>query len=198
MPNHVSTTLTVRGLTSEIERFQQIASGGKQNEFDFNNLFPMPEELKLTTSPSNPKTDEEIKTSERLKSQYGHDNWYDWAIANWDTKWGAYDVGPWNIERVSPTESKAELFYYTAWSPATAFYRKVSRDFPDLSFTHKYADEGCAFVGFETFVNGQMKSESKDYDWDSPDGVALRQELGLYFDDEDDVSDDLGESVEIG
>ena len=30
--------------------------------------------------------------SSELVAKYGYDNWYDWSVFNWGTKWNAYDV----------------------------------------------------------------------------------------------------------
>ena len=64
----------------------------KKQSFDFNNIIPMPMELKETVSGSeNSKPDWQKEQSKQLKVKYGTDNWYDWSVENWGTKWNAVD-----------------------------------------------------------------------------------------------------------
>ena len=74
----------------------------------------------------------------------------------------------------------------TAWSPATPFYVEVSTDFPELTFTHYFADEGGGFIGFETIQNGEI-IESGDYKWQSKQAQKVRELLGLETSDEDEM-----------
>jgi len=127
MPNHISTNFRVTGPTAEVKRFINDANGndcllnldsllpmpselrmvsspvkimtqaeidqqwadwkvakeaGKVNSFDSDKPFG----LGITK-----------ETSDSYKTKYGVDNWYDWAIANYGSKWGVYDEGEWNI-----------------------------------------------------------------------------------------------------
>jgi len=49
--------------------------------------------------------------------RYGFDNWYDWAIKNWGTKWGVYDVTEWKGNKIS---------FNTAWSPPIPIIEALS------------------------------------------------------------------------
>jgi len=122
--------------------------------------------------------------------KYGYDNWYDWCVFNWGTKWNAYDVTEWSINEGhwNGENSSATIYYETAWSPATALWMWVSNDYPTLDFYHEFADEGGSFLGSETIREGRIISE-EEYDWDSDDGIELREGLGRYWpeDDEDEV-----------
>jgi hypothetical protein len=219
MPNHTSTRLEITGDIAEINRF--IALADKPNcHFDFNSVVPMPEDLVGSVSPSRivpqstidaekakwdalSEAEKEKQTkfwgakgkysfgitqeqSNELKAKYGADNWYDWSIKNWGTKWGAYDVSNWEV-----SGNKANVHYQTAWSPATEFFLTASKQFTTLSFTHYYADEGGGFLGWETIKNGKTV-KTVEIDWDSDEGISLRQELGCYSYDED-YEDDAGE-----
>jgi hypothetical protein len=65
----------------------------KENKFSFQHFVPMPEEEK--------------------------DNWYDWKIENWGTKWNSHDV------KISEEhEYPMRLSYTTAWDPPHAFLEK--------------------------------------------------------------------------
>ena len=126
--------------------------------------------------------------SSELVAKYGYDNWYDWCIFHWGTKWNAYDVTEWSINEGhwNGYNSCATIYYETAWSPVTALWMWVSNDYPTLDFYHEYADEGGAFLGSETIRDGGIIS-TEEYDWDSDDGIELREKLGRYWPEDDEV-----------
>jgi len=120
--------------------------------------------------------------------KYGYADWYDWSIFNWGTKWNAYDVTEWSINEGhwNGENSSATIYYETAWSPATALWLNVSKDYPTLDFYHEFADEGGSFLGSETIRDGRIISE-EELDWDSDDGIELREGLGRYWPEDDEV-----------
>jgi len=127
---------------------------------------------------------------DELILKYGYDNWYDWCVFNWGTKWNAYDVTEWSVNEGhwNGDNSSATIYYETAWSPATALWLNVSKDYPTLDFYHEFADEGGGFLGSETIRDGRIISE-EEFEWDSDDGIELREGLGQYWpeDAEDEV-----------
>ena len=168
MPNHTSTILNLTGNAKQIAAFIKGVTVG-DNNMDFNGVVPMPEELRDTVKGSGEKA------SPELVAKFGFDNWYDWACANWGTKWGAYDAGEWKDN---------SIFYQTAWSPASEFLLKASVLFPSVHFKHSYADEGGGFLGWEEIFKGKVV-QSMEMDWECPEGVELRKELGVWYDDEE-------------
>jgi len=107
-------------------------------------------------------------------------DWYSWCCHHWGTKWGAYDVEDW----IRISDSMWTLFYYTAWSPANAFYLHISTRYPDIVFKQEFADEGGNYVGFNTIQDGKMINETW-MDWESDEGKALRMKLREYHDDDE-------------
>jgi hypothetical protein len=125
MPNHVYSTLTIsdKKYAPLIEAAIEINGGLAQL------IKPMPTELRDTQSPPKIMTDDEIKQwhnsespvkemvgrpisqteSDRMIKEYGANNWYDWAVDNWGTKWGTYDH-EWNRDAL-------RLDFCTAWGP---------------------------------------------------------------------------------
>jgi hypothetical protein len=201
MPNHTSTILELRGIAKQINAFIK-AVKTDDNNMDFNGVVPMPEEIRNTSSPVKIMTQEEIdkqweafnalpeekrfgrvpfalgitkEMNRTLIAKYGTNNWYDWALANWGTKWGAYDAGEWKDN---------SIFYQTAWSPATQFLLKASELFPSVHFKHYFADEGGGFLGWEDIFKGEVR-ESAELDWDSEAGIELRKKLGVYHDEDE-------------
>ena len=139
---------------------------GKDTDLSLNNLYPMPKELEDTASPPTIVADKDYKTevakrieanktnknfqqslpitkamSERLIVNYGTDNWYDWKVQKWGTKW---DV---EAELIDEDKNHLEYQFDSAWSPPTAWLAKVSKDYPLLQFILKYEEEGMGFMG---------------------------------------------------
>ena len=75
-----------------------------------------------------------------LYLKYGHITWYDWRIANWGTKWNAYDT---YIDDCG--DKYAIIFFYTAWSGVPEIIYKLVEMFPNLSFEYVYADEDVSY-----------------------------------------------------
>ena len=126
-------------------------------------------------------------TYDTLIKEYGVSNWYDWSVLNWGTKWDCYDVREWNIA-VADEEMTATIYYETAWSPATQLWLTVSQQYPTLTFFHEFADEGGGFLGDETIHNGTVIEEN-EYDWDEDDGITLREGLGRYWPEDEEVTE---------
>lgn len=209
MPNHISTILTVSGTPRRVETFMDKAKTTEEDgcitPFSFNAFWPCPPELHDVNHPVSIISNAEYKKqqaekekeknsksvfwtgksiTEQIQAQYikkyGYDNWYDWQIANWGTKWDCYDHGEWNVKHDPMDEYSvvAELFYMTAWSPATEALKHISSQFPDLTFKHEFADEGGGFIGYEIIQNGES-IEQCDYNWESEEAASLRQKLGM-------------------
>lgn len=206
MPNNTATILEITGPEEDIQRFiiQAASKTDSNHKLDFNNFVPMPKELENTNAPVRIATQEEIdkefaewkakkdagdpcfswldlpitqETYDRLVKTYGCSDWYEWAKKYWGTKWNSYSNGDWNI-----CGEKAALYYETAWSPANAFYINMSVQFPTLTFKQTYADEGGWYVGYNVIQNGKV-IETLDAEWDSPTGIELQKELGVYYDE---------------
>lgn len=171
MPNHVTNILTVNGSQDELIIDSLF---NEANEIDFNTFAPMPEELKDVSSPANIVTQEErdAEITERPRrlannetflgntfsitkemsddyiARFGVNNWFDWAVNNWGTKWGGYDA-----ERETPDSVR----FLTAWSTPIEAIKKLSLKYPDHQFFVSYADEDFGSnVGEYTVINGEL------------------------------------------
>jgi len=143
------------------------------DRFVFESFSPLPDEL-LGTDPIQkvvPDKDyEEVLTSFKVKMdsgdlenwesvpvshsihkklilKYGYDNWYDWSMNHWGTKFGPYDT-----ELISDNEFS---FYTTNATPHAAMV-KMSSKYPKIEFNVRYADEDIGYnVGEYTLLNGE-------------------------------------------
>jgi hypothetical protein len=69
------------------------------------------------------------------------ENWYNWNVSNWGTKWEA-SIYSW--EKVSDT--CITINFDTAWAPPTIFYETVAQN-TDWYVTATYWEPGMGFVG---------------------------------------------------
>ena len=199
MPNHVYSKMTITGnkeqLKDLIEKVTIKDEYGKDT-FDFTRLYPTPEELKNRQAPFR-LTDEEKEAGtneEELKAsliaKYGSDEWYNWNVSNWGTKWGMY-----SIDMIATSDSEQEgylsFYYQTAWSPATGLLQHISSLYPELQFNTTYADEGGGFVCTEIYEKGA--SDLQDYDWHSEEGIECRNNVGMGPDEDEEELLEIGE-----
>ena len=110
MPNWTENDITFVCKTKESAYQLKSLLESKEQKFDFNNITPMPIEIKETVSGSeNCKPDWQKEQSEELIKKYGHDNWRDWSIDKWGTKWNAVE------SKISQTENVLKYSFNTAW-----------------------------------------------------------------------------------
>lgn len=107
--------------------------------------------------------------------KYGYAYWYDWAIANWGTKWNSYCC-----ERLSDKSFSWE----TAWSGVPVLVEQISKKFPDVKMLYEYSDEdtghNCGFARMKNGIVEIVKHEggSKEaYDL----ALKLRPEYKEYY-----------------
>lgn len=124
---------------------------------------PIPDELKGTTSPT-PK-DIDPKVQKMLVEKYGHDNWYDWCVDNWGTKWDC---------DVYHSDEKG-IGFSTAWSPPIGAIKTLAI-LTGRDFRLTYVEEGMDFCGEYFAYKNYLENVDCEYSIeDAPD--ALKEEL---------------------
>lgn len=161
MPNHVESLLTLQGPVKELKRFLAVAAGESIKQvqlkddlniehklFDFESFIPMPKSIYRGN----------LGTKERAK--YGKNNWYNWSIDHWGTKWNAYSI---EIEKgLTCKKPYVKISFQTAWSSVPKIIQKISKMFPELSIKYAYSDDGSNFCGWEKYKGGVLLSDSPD------------------------------------
>ena len=111
--------------------------------------------------------------------KYGYYDWYDWAIANWGTKWNA--AARLDVIWISQSDDKAmcEIIFATAWSAPLPVIKKVSEMFPNLILREEAYDYSMAWglVYYYTDGNWNIRIEG-DFSYNCD-----------YYADEEDSSD---------
>ena len=118
MPNWCSNTITIKNLSRE--QVKDILMYIAENEGNFFQYFrPRPE-------------------------KYDND-WYDWNLKNWGTKWDACDT---HISEIH--KDKIVIMFESAWAPPTELYEYMHRSL--FQFKASYSEPMMGFAG--VFENG--------------------------------------------
>lgn len=143
MPNWCNNTIT---LTGPKEKISAIYAKAVEDNALLQQLKPMPEALEDTTSPA-PK---EGKVQPLVD---GFDNWYDWRVQNWGTKW---DVDVDNLE-LSEDGTTITGWFDSAWAPPIHAYEYFLTDNEDCSIKSYYYEGGMDFGGlWEDFADAEV------------------------------------------
>lgn len=145
MPNHVTNVIKLNGDRKQIrELLEQIQSDELGlGTIDFEKIIPMPENIYRGNLGQ-----EETKL-------YGKNNWYDWRIANWGTKWSAY-----GYEKDCDYSNAEELRFLTAWAAPHPVIQRLSEMFPEIKIIHEWADEDIGMnCGRYAYYDGERYEE---------------------------------------
>lgn len=174
MPNHITTRIKITG---DPEAVKRVLNKIKNDEFgmgtiDFEKIIPMPKNIFKGN------------LGVRERELYGNNNWYDWSIANWGTKWNAYGFDP-NTDY----SKEKELKFLTAWSAPHPVIAKLSEMFPSVKLEHEWADEDIGMnCGRHVYYDGERieeyypKSEMDRLEFAaSVLDIQLEEACGLYL-----------------
>tara|TARA_B100001109_G_scaffold24963_1_gene18422 strand:+ start:1790 stop:2437 length:648 start_codon:yes stop_codon:yes gene_type:complete len=144
MPNWCDNQITITGPNSVIDKIEKIVKedDSHKNTGLLNFFKPMPKELEGTTSPSSSAD----KPQPMIE---GFDNWYDWRVENWGTKWEVCEF--YGVDRQhlndSLDESTISFAFSSAWSPPINAYEQFLIDNENCSLKAYYYEGGCDFMG---------------------------------------------------
>jgi len=139
MPNHTTNFVTIETNTNVDEEIQALDMLKndlriKEDEFDFNGVIRMPNEIRKGTEMSldNCSDDYELDNGvfvpkrrlirKRLMAEYGADNWRDFSKLHWGTKWNSYDV-----EVLTDEEHILFVSFLTAWDSPRRIVDKINK-----------------------------------------------------------------------
>jgi len=143
MPNHNNNQLTLASGEDLLSILNQylIYKGEGEYDFDFNKIIP------------EPKTDGE--------------EWYDWRVQNWGTKWTGYD-GRFNDDQTA-------FSFCTAWSPPLPIIKKLA-EITGQTLVLGYIEEGMFFCG--KYTAGREFDHDEFYNDIKASPEELLNELG--------------------
>ncbi len=146
-------TRTDRGVKA-VRDFLEVYGIAHPDETDISKVPIEIQEAFLSVRPDIDREDWELgKQAYMNQLQYGAQTWYGWAIDNWGTKWNAYGYDGTGYENGNG------LYCQTAWSAPHPIMAKLAEMYPDLTFTHEWADEDLGSnCGRTLYANGQRVS----------------------------------------
>ena len=164
-----TTRLKLTGPYSELMGFT-VKGYSKENDFDFRQLLPIPQELVETEHQELSKE----KKNEFIQ-KYGFYNSFDWRCENWDTKWNSEVLTPWNYESELPEDGVIEksgshqisILFNTAWCPPISLIRTLSKDYPNVTFEmYSYYERtlSTSYVHIKDGVEDPMQYQEEDSD----------------------------------
>lgn len=114
------------------------------DNFDFNTIIPMPDYIYKG----------DLGREEEKK--YGKNNWYDWSLENWGTKWNSC------YTRIQKGTTSMVIEFDTAWDTPMPIYEKLAE--LGYNFEVRYADEDIGNnCGKFEYIEGEFKEyELKD------------------------------------
>ena len=99
------------------------------------------------------------------------DNWYNWNINNWGTKWSASEVWHDRTDDDSTIAGQTNYGFDTAWSPAEPVVAALAEKFPTLRIAHRYCEAGMGYAGEVLYADG-VETRREEYDMgEMPDGA---------------------------
>ena len=93
--------------------------------------------------------------------KYGSPDWYDWSWEHWNTKWdaGGYD-------KSTDYSQCDKLVFRTAYQEPAPVIRKLSEMYPDIEFTHQWAEEqmvvNCGTAKYKAGVQTEYEQVEGD------------------------------------
>lgn len=146
MPNWCNNNISITGPNSVIDKIEKIVKEEGETPGLLQFMAPMPKELDGTTAPSS-------SADKPQPMVEGFDNWYDWRVENWGTKWELCEF--YGVDRQHHEAGKSGLSltstitfgFDSAWSPPINAYEQFLRDNEDCSLKAWYYEGGCDFMG---------------------------------------------------
>jgi hypothetical protein len=163
MPNWVYNQVTVGGKLSEVERFQQQAGRKYTRQYKH----PGEEKVEMI------ETDQVLSFHNFLPTPDDDTyDWYDWNIANWDTKWDACRPMIGEIERHPDGYCLLEYEFDTAWGQPERVFQAMVEQFPALEFDISYNEE----QGWGGHYSGKDGVLSHTEEWSIPESHEEKEQ----------------------
>jgi len=178
--NQVEIKTTNLDLLAKLEAFEQ----GAESAGLFSVFAPMPPELLDAPYPNTPED-----VAARNIEQFGFATWYDFAEANWGTKW---DVQRKDV-KLFLSDGVLHLTFDTAWAPPINLLTQLG-GIEDTTLTAYYYEPGNSFAGVYDSVTGEDNTlDLLAEDFNKPDRAPILDKLDDLFGislDFEDMEDD--------
>ncbi len=197
MPNWVYNTLTIEGNKQDIAKLKKHVSEPYTRPFadyvskdgelvtvakdvTFNNpVFAFwnivkPEDMKAYIFEESTGVP---KDADNENAWFRSNNWYDWNVRNWGTKWdvaNADDEKYLETELLLDEETRLQYSFNTAWAPPVKAMGWLSKIYPSLKINLDYEEE-TGWGGEIKFTDG-TESQLEEYGWKCRECDHIEQE----------------------
>ena len=153
MPNWCNNSVTINGPKPVIDEIKTILDSDSAGLLNW--MRPLPEDQK--------------------------DNWYDWCVNNWGTKWDIAEafVGD------DTEEDSIQFSFDTAWGPPIAAFRSWAEQDGRVTYRLTYMEPGMGFVGWDSY-DGESFDEDYVEQGDDADRYWEMAESEFGWEREDD------------
>ena len=170
MPNWCNNLLTMKSKNRKLlEEVQSSVSEGIRADREkglLNHFKPMPDDLRSTVKGCDNSTPKWQKENSRLlQKKYGVDNWYDWAVKNWGTKWDVLSCSHFDLISLDDDVWMLSIQFETAWAPPinaieyfVEFEKKILSE-----VTLQYIETGMTYCGVYNFLDTSESFEVDNY-----------------------------------
>jgi len=193
MPNWCNNNITIQGSTETIKTLWEEASaedGGLLSA-----MVPMPKALEGTTSPTPQEGASNYEGEQPVVD--GYDNWYDWCVGRWGTKW---DVSTEGLEFTDNGDGTASIsgWFDSAWAPPLTAYETFCEDMDGVYIEASYHEGGMDFGGFWDSETGEEHMDGIQETWEQyKDNLDDAPSLFKRIDEEYGLSDQYAEWEEM-
>lgn len=172
MPNWVTNKVRLTGNKKDVESFKEkhfTIDEDKEKQFDFETIIPMPKNIFRGN------------LGQEERNLYGNNNWYDWSIENWGTKWNSRNCCIYDTFN-SKDNSELNFSFDTAWSFPFQIFTELAKQYPNMEFEVEFADEDVGRnCGSVSIINGEMTFDDRDGDEDfAMDVLNIDREQEFY------------------
>ena len=152
MPNWCRNRVTAYARNGNEQDITKIIEIFESKDSVFGKIIPSPDwsnipnekgELPKVVEHKQPNGEVSFVTTE-FPSGKQDSRWYDWNIANWDTKW---DIAG-SVQFEYEDSEQIEITFNTAWSPPESICHALRKMFPDLSVSWFYDEPGMEVAGY--------------------------------------------------
>jgi len=145
MPNHCFNRITISVGNADNQNLAVLVDSLKSDDedtcFDLNSIIPMPPELENIGWSEAEELNEIV--SAKYKRDYGANNWYDWSVLQWGTKWNTY-----SCELEEQEDDYVVYTFDTAWGPPTGAIEVLREQCPDFEITAFFDEPGMQVGGY--------------------------------------------------
>jgi len=113
----------------------------EEHDFCMHALYPVPDDYRRF-----PFDDNQARKLGEVADEPRDFGGYRWQTDHWGCKW---DV---NGELLESHNTFLQYQFDSPWSPPIAFFEKIAKDFPTLTFELEYYEPGMGFAGRSTFA----------------------------------------------